>query len=651
MEFQRKQTVPVWIRLLLLLGVMVIECGCATTQFVRLREKPVNPLTSRLKMSRLGHLRPSDRTESFLVASRYQGPDRLEEMLHHAQSQCVGPHAREALHALAELNYLGAEAVASKDAPLSSELYLDAAHAAWYYFSEPDDHGEHPNPVSDLHRGTAEVYNASCEALLRVAHRQGRKNLMASLQMPLTRRQLLAEIPDPTPLVNAEQVGEYEFVTDYELTNLRNRHVSRGLGVPVIAVRKPSKVAQPIEDYYTQGMSFAATVVFRFPEGLPPGGQSRQLPVQVQVFDPREADGIFVRNSTLPLEKDLSTPLAKFLSNPDLKLLDTWGFVRPDRARSVEGLYMVQPYDPDRIPVLMVHGVWSSPMTWMEMFNDLQADPDIGRRYQFWFYLYPTGEPLAFAAANLRDELDRVRDDCDPHRRNERLDEMIVVGHSMGGLISQMLTIDSEDRLWNSVSQIPVDQIQANSDEKNEIRRVFFFQSNPSVDRIVTIASPYHGSKYSNAFTRWATGSIVWLPSKTMQLSRLVFEQNNEVHWWDRVLYPRTSLDSLTKKSAVLTLIRDTNVPPDVKHHNIVGVDRGKTDRDWSDGVVRYSSAHLEGVASEVVVPASHSEIHRHPQAIDEMRRILKEHLADVSLKRRIQVTPVNQQAAPVLVP
>jgi pimeloyl-ACP methyl ester carboxylesterase len=148
--------------------------------------------------------------------------------------------------------------------------------------------------------------------------------------------------------------------------------------------------------------------------------------------------------------------------------------IRPDLAEHVEGLYMVQPYDPDRIPVLMVHGFWSSPLTWMEMFNDLQADPEIRRRYQFWFYLYPTGESVAFAAARLRDELQAVRQVCDPEHENSRFDQMVVVGHSMGGVLSHMLTIDSGDVLWDSVSRRPIEQLKTSSEKQAEIRRVFF---------------------------------------------------------------------------------------------------------------------------------------------------------------------------------
>jgi pimeloyl-ACP methyl ester carboxylesterase len=632
-----------WLRslraMLLLSGMSLVVIGCATTEFVQVRERPRNPLTERLNTTSFGIVSHSQRTELFLRQTGYKGPDELKPMMIHAASYRTGDTFFEASHAHAELNYLAAEVVKTRDSQLASELYLDSARSAWLYFSTTASTGEQHDPNRPEHRHTAEVYNASSESLLRIAKSQGKVKLGQSMVMPLTRRQLIFEVPFSSPLLTEEQLGEFEFVSDFELKNLKNRHTTAGLGVPIIAIRNPSPKPDPVEKYYTDGMSFATTLLFRFSDasGSDPQGQS----IQVQIFDPRETQETIVGSMLLPLETDVSTPLARYLSNPDITLLDTWAFLRPASAQKVAGLYMVQPYDPDRIPVLMVHGIWSSPMTWMEMFNELQADPEIRRKYQFWFYLYPTGEPVAFTAAALRDELKRVRNDCDPYRRNARLDEMVVVGHSMGGLLSHMLTVDSGDKLWTSISRKPVEEIQATGDVKSEIQRVFFFESNPSVDRIVTIASPYGGSSLSNRFTSWMTGSFVSLPSKTYELSRVIFDQNG-ISWWDRVRAPKTSVDSLMKSSAVLTFIRSTQVPDQVKHHNIVGVRKGRDKSSWSDGVVSYQSAHREDVTSEKIIKAGHRDVLRHPEAVSEVRRILLEHLMD-SNGRRFPAIPVRR--------
>ena len=124
---------------------------------------------------------------------------------------------------------------------------------------------------------------------------------------------------------------------------------------------------------------------------------------------------------------------------------------------------MVEPFDPNRIPVVMVHGLWSSPTTWMEMFNDLRAFPEIRSRYQFWFFLYPTGQPFWTSAAQLRDTLAEVRQTLDPQLQNPNLDQMVLVGHSMGGLVSQLQTLESGDDFWRIVSDKPFEELQADA--------------------------------------------------------------------------------------------------------------------------------------------------------------------------------------------
>ena len=280
----------------------MLQPGCATTQFVRLREKPRNPLAERLKTTNLGHLRPSVRTEQFLRTTGYRGPDQLEDLLRHTSAETARRPTHDSLHAQAELNYLGAEAMSGKDAQLASELYLDAAHAGWYYFATADSSGQLPSPNSASHRDAAEIYNAGSEAVLRIAKKHGSYMLGRSVEMPLTGRRLLFEIPFETRHLSPGQLSEFEFVTDYKLQNLRHHHATDGLGVPIIAVRNTAPKPQPIEEYYTKGMSIAATAVLRFPEGMPPSTGSRELPIRLQILDPRESDGIVIGETLMPLD-------------------------------------------------------------------------------------------------------------------------------------------------------------------------------------------------------------------------------------------------------------------------------------------------------------------------------------------------------------
>ncbi|MEQ9408665.1 MAG: alpha/beta hydrolase [Fuerstiella sp.] len=643
------------IRLIFFCALVSVLGGCTTVRFVELREKPRNPITERLTRTAFGDPGPSVRTGHFLTATSYPGGNDYVHLLRHSRSQLDGPLGREALYATAELSYLAAEKAKTHDPGLAMELYLDAAHFSWDYTVMPDDSGRLNDPCAEPHRETTDLYNTSLEQLLRLARKGGDFRLGQPIRMPVSGRVVHTQIPFPTRWLSADQLGHFEFVSDYELKNLRNRHCVPGVGVPIMVRRQRPKSAPELERYYEDGLSLPVTVVARFPLNRHGAGEEHPE-ITLQLFDPRESDGILTGDTVLPLQADLSTPLAWFLTDPRKSLLDTFAFLRPDKAQSLEGLYMVTPYDPDRIPVLMVHGLWSSPMTWMEMFNDLQSDPVLRDNYQFWFYLYPTGEPLTFAAANLRDRLKELRQRCDPYGQNGNLDRMVVVGHSMGGLMSYLLTVESEDKLWSAMSQLPVDQIQADPETRHQIRRVFFFESDRSIDRIVTIASPFNGSSYANFVTRWVSGNLISLPNATSRLSQLIYRQNNQ-SIWDRMFTPRTSLDSLNKNSAVIRLVNQTTVPEEVHHHNIVGVKSGHSLDDWTDGVVKTRSASRPDADSEIRVRAGHSAVHRHPETIAEVRRVLLEHLEDVRRRsypvvplghaRETSWSPQNRQLAP----
>ncbi len=610
-------------------------------QFVQLREKPDNPITNKLTLSSFGDPGPSQRTEGFLRATAYSGDEDLARMIHHTKLQLNTQHHAEALHALGEISYLAATNATKRDRGLAMELYLDAVEACWHYAMLKDEHGNLSNPNGPLNRETADVYNTSLEKLLRLVNREKCYQLGQAIRMPISGRILEMDIPFPSRWLSADQLGEFEFVADYELKNLRNRHQTAGLGVPLMVRRRRQQSAGGMEEYYEDGVSLPVTVLARFPNQ--DMTKSECDVVSLQLFDPRESDGFVEDNTLLPLASDLSTPLAWFLTDPEKSLLDTFAFLRPDKAQALEGLYMITPYDPDRIPVLMVHGLWSSPVTWMEMFNDLQSDPQLREKYQFWFYMYPTGVPLTFAAANLRDRLKQVRQNCDPDGQNEKLDQMVVVGHSMGGLMSYLLTVESDDKLWTALSKLPVEKIRGDAEVQQQIRRVFFFEADNAVDRIVTIASPFNGSGYANRFTQWLSGSIISLPNTTSRLSQLIFKQNNQ-SMWDRIIAPRTSLDSLNKNSAIIKLVNQTSTPEVVNDHNVVGISSGTSINDWTDGVVRLRRASRADPDSQIRVKASHGEVHRHPQTIAEVRRILHEHLIDLK-RRKYPVVPVNAEA------
>lgn len=358
----------------------------------------------------------------------------------------------------------------------------------------------------------------------------------------------------------------------------------------------------------------------------------------LELHDPLHATHISVGNRLVPLETDLSTPLAFFLGNPAFKAQDisTTGLLRPGglTQTKIKGMYMVEPYDPNKIPVVMVHGLWSSPTTWMEMFNDLRSYPEIRARYQFWFYLYPTGQPFWVSASQMRDNLADVRQKLDPGGQNANLDQMVLVGHSMGGLVSKLQTLESGDDFWHILSDKPISELNASDEDREKLARVVYFHPNPSVKRIITIGTPHHGSDFANKYTTLFISRFILLPEMLTDLTNKLVLSNPGFFKNKEMLTTTTSIDSLAPDDPIFPVMISAQKGPEVKYHNIVGRIRRedfltKLAED-GDGIVGYKSAHLDDVNSEIVVAADHLSVHRHPLATLEVRRILLEHLTDV---------------------
>jgi pimeloyl-ACP methyl ester carboxylesterase len=312
----------------------------------------------------------------------------------------------------------------------------------------------------------------------------------------------------------------------------------------------------------------------------------------------------------------------------------------------------MEPYQPGKIPVLMVHGLLSSPLTWAPMFNDLRADPVLRERYQFWFYLYPSGNPYLATAADLRVALDKLRHDLDPQGQDPALGQMVCVGHSMGGLVSHLLTADSRDDFWRLVSDKPFADVRGRPEVRDELERVFYFDRQPAVRRVVFLGTPHHGSKLSPTLPARLVVQLVRLPMGLADAARELAKDDPDGPGAKLKRLP-TSVDLLAPGAAALELLAARPRPEGVHFHSIVGVappstsvfgltlvsgDRGEK----TDGVVPYTSAHLDAAESELVVAADHFHIHHHPRAVLEVRRILLEHLRDL---RYGDIQPVSAKA------
>ena len=179
---------------------------------------------------------------------------------------------------------------------------------------------------------------------------------------------------------------------------------------------------------------------------------------------------------------DLTTPTAYHFARGRLSFYERLSLFTPERLVREAGLHMLHPYERGKIPVVMIHGLGSSPMAWGRVVNELRGDPALRARYQFWIYMYPTGNPFMLSAAELRRSLVEARAPVNPDRTDPAYDRMVLVGHSMGGLLSKLVIAESGDALWRLNSHQPFDRLVANAPEDRDLLgRVFFFRPLPFV--------------------------------------------------------------------------------------------------------------------------------------------------------------------------
>jgi pimeloyl-ACP methyl ester carboxylesterase len=325
-----------------------------------------------------------------------------------------------------------------------------------------------------------------------------------------------------------------------------------------------------------------------------------------------------VQGKARPLAADYTAAIAYYRPPPNFFAAKLMATFRPGRHIEKMGLYFLQPYDPDRIPVIFVHGLMSSPFMWAQTINEIQADPQVRERYQFSVFAYPTGYPPLYSALRLREELAKV-DKLYPNHRG-----YVLVGHSLGGILAHTQVVTVTRAMWErSLGQLAKDFLARNAHD-SLIYRAVIFQANPRIKRVVFICTPHRGSETAlGGLGRFGRSLIALQIAGTSVLRESLTDVDLTQFTGSARRLPNT-VSGLSPNNPSLKIINSATIR--APYHSIIG-DRGKGDSPNStDGVVPYWSSHLEGAKSELIVPGPHGSCNL-PQTIAELNRILRLHL------------------------
>lgn len=405
----------------------------------------------------------------------------------------------------------------------------------------------------------------------------------------------------------------------YKVKGFQVQNTVHGLGVPFIAV-KEEREKKPFQ------LAGTGTLFLRIepsPISLP-AGDNTDFTGRLFVIATDKHKSVKVAGKLYPLQADFTTPIAYSLKNPEVWDLGTSVFFSGISPVKTD-IYPVEPYDPEKIPLLFVHGTMSSPIYWSEMWNSLRSDPVIRKNYQFWFYFYDSSKTMLISSADLRD---RLREEIQDQAKNGTpIKDVVVVGHSQGGLLTKLLVTETGEKLFTAICGKTFETCKLKKEDLEFVKRFVVYDPIPEIHTVVFISTPHRGSFMASSLARRLARMFITFPEKAINLQRTIDRINDYMNTPPalRDQIP-TSIDSMSPDNPVLMSLVDIPVAPGVHAHSIIPIDGDETPPEGDDGVVEYKSAHIDYVDSEFVLRCDHSA-QLNPLAIEEVRRILREHL------------------------
>jgi len=556
-------------------------------------------------------------------------PDAALRFIHQKAMES-GEH--DLLFALAELNFFEGEWLRQNgklwETRDARDYYLAASIYAWFYLFQGSEDAL-PSPFDARFRAACNLYNSGLGWAL---SNPKSTNAMARLEggtrhLPIGQIEMdFRQSGFPWPLTN---YSGFAVADRFVVRGLTVRNREPGLGVPLVAISKPAGDAK-------LARTAAATVVMRM-EGDLADLSRGQCRASLELFSAYGQEPIRVGNRFVPMETDTTVPIAYALNQSVVWSLGGHQFLSAkEQIRS--DVYETRPYEPGRVPVVFVHGTFSSPVWWAEMVNTLAADPVLGKRCQFWYFIYNSGNPLPYSATRLREALTAKLKQLDPDGKDPALQQMVVIGHSQGGLLTKLTATDTGDKLWRVVSTNQFEDFHASEAQKALLQKYLFYQPLPFVTRVVFISTPHRGSYLASNFARKLARKLVTLPGQLLDQSKQLVGLKEKLKLPPELKGTPTSLDSMSPKNPFLLALADIPVAPGVKANSIIAVEGNGDYHQGKDGLVDYSSAHVDYAESEFIVRSFHS-CQDKPATIEEVRRILREHIAAL---------PASNSAPPV---
>jgi len=531
------------------------------------------------------------------------------------------------LFALAELSYL--HATRSGDRP-----YFLAAAVYAYAFVFPRQLKDAPDPFDPRLRTAVDLYNQGLAQGF--TEKETRRVMLKAGVYRLHFGDLVVSIDPQEFRWGPFNLEDFVAASELDVRGLRNNYRWPGVGTALVASLKPVK-GQQQRDYARLPPALkVATTAFLHLENVEDGLRNGRIEGKLALYTTQESTTVTVNGRVAPLEYRPTSALAYTLEGSQVYALELRGLLSGDfslfkqTARFKDNVFLMSPYRPGRIPLVLVHGTASSPARWAQLLNEILNDRQLSGHYQVWLFTYNTGNPIPYSGGILVEGLRDVVNELAPDGKDEALRKMVVIGHSQGGMLTKLTAIDSGNRFWDQSFKVPIDQLDVSAETRELLQRSLFYKPLPCVRRVVFVATPHRGSFLVGGRVSDLLRKLISLPGVLLSPLQEIFQRSPEAVT-NRSLkneFPR-STDNMDPNSPFIKTYASIPIAPGIIAHSIIAVDNPQDPKEeWNDGVVAYSSAHIDGVASELIVHSGHST-QETPQTIEEVRRILMENLKE----------------------
>ena len=557
--------------------------------------------------------------DTLLVLSRFGLEKEHEDdplaAIRHLHALAVAQPAREISFSLAELCYAAAAEDDRRD------CYLGAAVYAWSYLFGTEAK-ERANPFDRRFRVACDLYNYGLLKAFR--NKAGDRFLFADAVCPLPVGTLNVRATRPGFPWAADLIDEFIPADNLRVNGFSSRRRDAGVGVPLIAVREGEELTQSVAAHMPPRLNLAATAFLRVEGGL--ADLERGATATLELYAAFDVPTVDVGGQPVPLETDLTAPLARQLEGGRVWAFEFGSYLSASSYKNMTGMWMLQPYQRGKIPVVFVHGMVSSPARWAEMFNQLNADPELRARYQFWFFSYTSGNPIIYSGSLLRDSLTEMVQTLDPDGSDASLRDMVVIGHSQGGILTRLQAVASGDAYWKNFesSGFPLEKLS--SEDRDFLRKLAVFQPHPSVKRVIFVSTPQKKAIVATGWLGRIFRSFASAPSALFDKMTSVGRSPDLLDLLTKKT--PTSVDNMASDNQFVLTLASLPVAPGIHSHSIIAVKGDGPPDELDDGAVAYQSAHIEPVDSEFIVRAGHS-CQDNPFVIEEVHRILLLHLRE----------------------